>query len=68
VTDAHRSDCRCRACLRARRLARRGDITPDDGDRALDEPWLLVDFPVALIARAAWPDDDEAIAAAFGDA
>jgi precorrin-4 methylase len=42
-------------------------MVADVGDDALDHPWLLVDFPVALVARAAWPDDAAAIAAAFGD-
>lgn len=62
--------CRCLPCKKANRIyARRrlGIVVAPERDDQLDNPWLLRDFPVALVARRAFPDDDTAITAAFGN-
>lgn len=60
--------CRCLPCKKANRnyaRSRRYIVVAPERDDQLDGPWLLRDFPIALVARRAFPDDRAAIAAAF---
>lgn len=69
TAGGYSNGCRCQPCRAAwRQRSRRlnGTVVPANRDIQLDQPWVIVNFPVAIVARKAWPDDDAAVTAAFG--
>lgn len=61
--------CRCRRCKHANAMYTAHHVPnrrcQPDCEWCIPPRFVLRNFPVALVARTAWPDDGDAIAAAF---